>query len=350
MVGDEGADETCGLQRLLERDIGEHAQDGPEQGAGAAEHRHHDRETGLVPGEELWRHETVDTGEQGARQPREGAGDDEGGEFELVDVVAERRQPRLVRLQPLHDPSERRACEPEQREHAGDEQREADVVEGRAVVEIDERRRADREIRLDHDVGAVRPLGDVGVVEQREHHLRGGERHHDEIEAAREADEGADQKRRDGRARHARAERDEDVGGFRFRRNKVDGIGADAEEGRVAETDEAREAENEVETDDEDREDDHPGREFQSIGADIGRQGEKQRAQKREHDQCADGWRLQHVTNARTGRSAAARGRAPSGRRSARSRISVRTPCRRRRRARSAASPERRRGLSLCRR
>ena len=125
-------------------------------------------------------------------KPGDRAGDDEAQELVRVGVEAERARARLVPADRLQHAAERRAREPQQKEIGDDQHRHAEVIENRPPLEIENRDAPERDHRLDVDVGAVRAAGDARVVEQREQHLPEGERHHDEIEAAREHRERAD--------------------------------------------------------------------------------------------------------------------------------------------------------------
>ena len=198
MLGDERPDHARTLQDFLEHGISEGADNRAIKRAGSAEHDHHDGEAGFTPARELRRHKTIDAGEQRTGDSGDCAGNHEHSEPIAIGIVAERAHPLLVDPDPLQHTAETRAHEPKQEEISRCEQNETDVEELPPIIEVEQCRAADGQVRFDVDVSAVRALGDIGVVKDRKHHLPGGERHHDEIEAARQHGEDANDERTGG--------------------------------------------------------------------------------------------------------------------------------------------------------
>ncbi len=226
------------------------------------------------------------------------AGEGEGDELVRIGVVAERRDARLVPADALQHPSDRPAREGEERAIAEDKQRKADIEEGDAALEVEERRRPQRKLRLDVDIGAIGAAGEAAVVEQRIRHLAEGKRHHDEVEAARQHGERADGERRDPGERHRAAEGDERVGAGIGRRQEVDRIRADPEEHRVPEAHQPTHADQQVEAEHEDGEDDDAGDELDGIGAAEERRRRRGEQQRGEHGHGGRRRTPEHLTPA----------------------------------------------------
>ena len=140
-----------------------------------------------------------------------------------------------------------------------------------ALAEVDEGASGDRERRLGVQEDAVAAAADLGVVEDEVGHLRERERDHDEVDAARAQAERADDERVGGgradRERQQQRERRAAVA-----RGEHGGVGADAEEGRMAEADEAGGADDQLEAQREDGVDRDPHDEVLRVRRDRERQ------------------------------------------------------------------------------
>ena len=175
-------------------------------------------------------------------RPRGGAGDDEAGELVAVHREADRLGARLVLADGDRSTRPKRECISRcRRKIAASEDDEHDVVESDLVAEVDE-----------PSVGALRQRQALVAavrlhrVDQVEHHLREGERDHDEVHAAR-----AQRDRADEPARRAPTPRPPPAS--RSRRwsrpsatRMLDDVGAGADERGVAEGDHAAVAEHQV--------------------------------------------------------------------------------------------------------
>jgi hypothetical protein len=191
-------------------------------------------------------------GEQRAGEAGHRAGDGECGQPKAEGRIAERFHPRLV----LPDADERaaEACVEhavEDDEH-GDEEREHDVVEDDIVAEVE----AEADVGFPRQAEPV--LAAVAFQPDREvvHHLRKGERDHDEVHAVRAQRDGADGQRGQRGNRDGRRPGDPRAG-HAFDGERADGVGADAEERGVAEAHHAAVAEDEVQAHRRDGEDQH---------------------------------------------------------------------------------------------
>ncbi len=248
----------------------------------------------LAPAEQIRRHVAVDGAEQRAGVAADGAGDDEAHELVGVGVEAERAHAHLVEAHALQHAAERRAREPDQQKIARHQRRQAEVIKVDPVAEVEKLPGADGDHRLDVDVGAVGAAGEAGVVKEREQHLAEGERHHDEIEAARQHHDGADEcgggagDEEGGRIGEQRIRR------FRLGRDEIKHVGAEPEEHGVAEADEAGDADEEIEADHQDRDHHDAGGELHPVGADQERQHQRECEQRDQQQHNGKARPLQH--------------------------------------------------------
>ena len=217
-----------------------------EEGAHAAEQRHHEHVGGVEVVQRLDRHDgEVDRVER-AGQSREQAGQDEDKPAHARHVVAAGARPPLVLAQRLDDGAERRVEDArEQRQRAGHEQQD-DVVFGGRVEQVDAQPEEvdGRHVDAAQAVlaaGQGHPLED-DVVDD----LRQGERHHREVDAARARGEPADHRCR--KAGDDDAERQSrEPGHAELDDRHAAAIGAEPEQGRVPEGEHAGIAVDEVE-------------------------------------------------------------------------------------------------------
>ena len=176
-----------------------------------------------------------------------------------VGVEAERVDARLVPADRLQDAAERGVRERQQGQVDDQQRGEAEIIERDAVFEVEQREAAERDLRLDIDIGAVGAAGPARVVKQREHHLAEGERHHDEIKPAGEHREGADRERRERGDRHGGRQGNQRIHRRGRRGEEIERIGAEPEKHGVPEAHEPGDADEKVEADHEDREHQHAG-------------------------------------------------------------------------------------------
>jgi hypothetical protein len=224
--------------------------------ADPAEDHHDHQRPGLRPVEEPRAHEVALVGEQRAREAADGAGDDEAHQLVAVGREADRLHPRLVLADRLDDAPEARLDEPVHAVQRRGEDREHHVVEGDVVLEVQPEADLGARREVEPVLAAVGLHRDEDVV----HHLREGERDHDEVHAAGAERDRADHEReergehdchrpRDPRARDALGHQDPDR------------VRAGAEERGVAEAHHAAVAEDQVEARGRDRVDHDPRRE-----------------------------------------------------------------------------------------
>ena len=177
----------------------------------------------------------------------------EGEQLVAIGVVAERDRARLVLADRLQHLAERRMDDAVDEQEAGDEDRQHDVVHAPDVVD---RSSSAEELAARHRLDAVLAAGERRLQAEEVHHLRQRQRDHREVDAlaADRQQPGDDAQQRRGR----RAQQDREL-----RRQAPDlrGVRADvaghAEEHRMAERQQADEADQQVERAGEQREAQH---------------------------------------------------------------------------------------------
>src|SRR5262245_33239868 len=120
-------------------------------------------------------------GEQRASESADRARNDEAGQAIAIGRKPDRMHPAIVRARPLHHHAETRIGQPPNEINGADEQQQAEIIEDRAVTQIDQVREVAAPIDGQAIVGAVAIEPDAEIVDE----LREGERDHDEIDAAR---------------------------------------------------------------------------------------------------------------------------------------------------------------------
>src|SRR5919197_1815884 len=248
---DRADDERPGLgedrQAVLEDEERRGADEGTEEGAGAAEQRHDDDLPRRLPVERLDRDHVEPEGVQGAGEPREERGEDERQELDAADVVAARRGTLAVLTDRLEHGAEGRvedALEPGDRR--GD-QREGEVVEGERGVERD-RGTGERQRRQGDPAEPVVAAGPVGEVKPDEvEELGERERQHREVDTAPAQAEEADDRAARRREAEPRREPEPERADLELRERDPGAVGAEPPVGGMAEGEEARVAVEEVE-------------------------------------------------------------------------------------------------------
>src|SRR5438132_2474666 len=151
-------------QAVLEDEERRGADEGTEEGPGAAEQRHDDDLPRRRPVERLDRDDVEPEGVERAGEPREERGKDERQELDAADVIAARGGALAVLADRLEDGAEGRV---ENALEAGDgerDEREGEVVEGERGVERDRGAGEDQRRQVDPAEPVVAP-GPVGEVE-----------------------------------------------------------------------------------------------------------------------------------------------------------------------------------------
>ena len=184
-------------------------------------------------------------------------------------------------------------------------QREAQVIEQRLVVEIDEAAELAALVNGEPVVAAVAVEPDRHVID----HLREGERNHDEINAAGAQAESADHQREQCRDYDRRRPLDE-ARANTFLRQNADGIAAETEIGGMAEAHHAAIAHDQIEAHGCHSQDQHAGEQRHDEGVAGQRRVERDQ---RQDNQEADGYRIARIELERRAHLLAA-GNSPSGR------------------------------------
>ncbi len=114
-----------------------------------------------------------------------------------------------------------------------DQKQERKVIELRGAFQVERLESRELQLGTHGDVDAVRAAGDFGVMKEGINHLREGESHHDEIDAACAHDQIADQQRdqRGGGDRGGQGE--PQIGCFIFGRDQRKHVSRHAEIGGV---------------------------------------------------------------------------------------------------------------------
>src|SRR6266849_2241584 len=232
-------------QPIFQQEEGAGADEGAEERARAAEERHDHHLPRGDPVEGLDGHHGQAEGVEGAREAREERGKDEGQVLDAPDVIAARRRAVAVLADRL-EPGDREAY-----------QREGEVVEGQRALDADlPAEEVHGQLRnAAQSVVAARQVGQVKGDEVQE--LGEGEREHGEVNAAapqtKEADDHAAQ---DGEQR-PRGESEPERAQLELGERDARAVGAEAVVGGVAEGQEPRVAEEEIEAQREEAEDQH---------------------------------------------------------------------------------------------
>ncbi|KAG1240563.1 hypothetical protein G6F68_017538 [Rhizopus microsporus] len=121
-----------------------------------------------------------------------------------------------------------------------------EVVERRAVAQVEGHPAGNRQLGPEVQVDAVAAAADLGVVEDVIRHLRECQRDHDEVNAARAQRQGACHGGVGGRRQQGRGQQPPQAGGFRFGRQQRCRIGADTEERRMPQADQPRAADQQL--------------------------------------------------------------------------------------------------------
>jgi len=179
-----------------------------------------------VPPQHLRRNEAVLGGGEITHDPRECAGDGEGSQSQPIGREPEGAYARLVVACRGKDCAEGGTAQPPgQRDDRDDQHVDENIEAGRRLDRYFEAGR--RSSRTQVDVGPIRTAADAGVVEQVIAQLAEGERHQDEVEAARSDRQGADGGGERGCGYDRNRQRDEHIGGLGLRRGHGQGIGGD---------------------------------------------------------------------------------------------------------------------------
>ncbi|MGY4367276.1 hypothetical protein ACVW1A_003341 [Bradyrhizobium sp. LB1.3] len=179
---------------------------------------------------------------------------------------------------PWQDETEARIGDaPDQEDHA-EQAGEAEIVELRAIRQIDQPGEVATLVNGEAVIAAVtrQPRGDVIG------HLREGERDHDEIDAAGAQGERADHQRVDRGGRDRDRKLDE-AASDAFLRQHADRVAADAEVGGVAKTHHAAKTHDEVEARGRQRQDDDASEQRQDEDVAGGLRIERQQHEARQH-------------------------------------------------------------------
>src|SRR5262245_4910112 len=240
-------------QPLLEQQEGRGADDRAMQAPDAAEQHHDDELAGPVPRHIGGAHEIGGVGEQEARQAAERSRDRIGDELEAEHVEAHGFDADPVLARAAKDAAEARGHESATEKIGARERGKHHVVE--RLITAKEVEAESRAAGMDRQpvvaaIGCERARREI-------HHLPEGERDHDEIDAlgaqAHDAGRGGEQ----GRDQKRRRQCDEAVMDA-VRRENADRIGAEPDEGGVAERDQRAVADDQIETERRDGEDHHP--------------------------------------------------------------------------------------------
>src|SRR5690606_25947765 len=242
-------------QPELQHDEDHRAHDRTEQTPDAAEDDEHDELARHLPGQHGGADEAVEVREERTGEPGDHAGDDEGGEADAIGPDADRGDAHLVLSARLQCGAETRVLQHQEEGERGSKHAVAEQEEGKRPQRVDARKAVAQRDRKAVLATIGRP-GDGEIVD----HLREGERDHDEVDAGRAQADRADGKRSQPARRHRDQPDDEHLLGAgqaeddRLHRQGMLGqdagrIAAYAEEGGVAEGDEAAEPKRDVETD-----------------------------------------------------------------------------------------------------
>ena len=275
----DGAEHEIGVEHLLAADLGHEildrdgAQHRADQRAEAADH-HPDDDLGRGgEAEDRRADEGAPERVEAAGEPRDAAADDEGEELVEPRIVAEQGRPHLVLADRHHDPAEMAGEEQLQPDEDRDEAagREVPIVLGRERIAVEGQGDA-RHRRNAVEAAERRGADPVGVagggiddVEEDQRHRERDDADIDVGDAAVEH-EIAEQRGEQHRHQHRQQDRHGAVGEVEGR-HRI-GIAAEAEEGRLAEGQDAAKAPDEAETERQHRHGDEDGGLQQREGLD----------------------------------------------------------------------------------
>src|SRR5215470_19049089 len=151
-----------------------------DQRIGRSENDHREQFARQLPAHRRRAHELCVIGYERAGEPRDAAGDDEDGKLVWIGWKADGGRAPLVVANAADHHAELRPDDPVREQHDQHQQREHDVIEGRVIAERNE----SQTVALGQGEAVVAaPIAQaLGEVID---HLGKGERHHDELEAAR---------------------------------------------------------------------------------------------------------------------------------------------------------------------
>ena len=246
-----------------------------QEAAHAADDHHGEQLAGELDGHRVSRGEAVMEGRERAGKARQSRRDREGDELVAVSVVADEAGANLVLADRHQHAADRRVVKALQHQHDEEAENGDEAVEGPAIVEIDE-----AVVRPDDAAKAVLSAGQLGPAERHRVHDRGERQGQErEIDAAPAQDDEAGDSGRDRHEEKREQHGQQHLSGQGMALGEHGGIGADAEEGAVAEGDEAGMADQDVQRHGRDGEDHHVGRRGQ--GEADGQHEQRQHDQRR---------------------------------------------------------------------
>jgi hypothetical protein len=221
-----------------------------EQGTGTADHRLHHQLARSIEAEGIGRHVALQDTEQPARKPTVGGGDDEDEQLVAVHVVPHCRGAQRIVADGGQDAADRRLHDAarDQQSHeiaAGDE-----AIHGPAALNR-ERCEAQRKGGRRHArqaVLAAREIRERRILEK-EKYLSDRHGDHSEIDPGTPQRDQSDAEPAQRRRQHAESQAEHHAGDARARQQIGRGESAGAEERRLAERQESRVAEQQIETD-----------------------------------------------------------------------------------------------------
>ncbi len=171
-----------------------------------------------------------------------------------------------------------------QRRHREDQRAQHQPVEMHGIVDAQRPRAEHAELGPEIDVGAVAAAGDLGVVEDEIDHLRERQRDHDEVDAPRAQHQHADQQRQHRRRGNRRHQQPPAIAGLGLRRQHRGRIGRGGEVRGMAQADQARIADQQLQRQREDRHDHHLAEQVDVELVALAAERQRQRGQRREGD------------------------------------------------------------------
>src|SRR5215216_4758563 len=243
-------------QRFLQHQQRHRADQRTERRCHAAEHHHHDEIARTCPMHHRGTDEARMIGEQRAGETAEAARDDETDETIAEGRKADRLHSAVVRARALDHHAEAGVHNAPAQIDAGEQQHQAQVIELRAIVEIDQVGELAAPANGQAVIATVAVEADADVVD----HLREGERDHDEIDAAGTQRQRPDDERQQSRYRNCDRPLQK-AGGEALIGQDADRIASDTQIDGMPEAHHATVAENEIEAGRRDRQDDDAGKE-----------------------------------------------------------------------------------------
>src|SRR5439155_13952462 len=234
-------------ETVLEDEERRGADEGAEEGAGAAEQRHDDDLPGGRPVERFDRDDVEPEGVEGAGEPREERGEDERQELDAARVVAARGGALAVLADRLEHGAEGRVEDALEGGDRRDDECQGEVVEGERRVERD-RGAGEYQRRQGDPAEAVVAAGPVGEVEPDEvEELGERERQHREVDAPPAQAEEADHRAARRREAEPRREPEPQRADLELRERDTGAVGAEPPVRGVAKGEQPRVAVEEVE-------------------------------------------------------------------------------------------------------